>query len=121
MYYRYYHDPGHHNTRAHYGIRTSTHKLIYYWKKDAYEMFDLVEDPNEQRNLLDAPKSEVRSVIASKFEELKLQLQHLQQEYGDDGLYADSESWPKGSADGPFGDRISLGTVSITKAMLMAK
>jgi hypothetical protein len=95
--------------------------LIYYWKKDAYEMFDLVEDPNEQRNLLDAPKSEVRSVIASKFEELKLQLQHLQQEYGDDGLYADSESWPKGSADGPFGDRISLGTVSITKAMLMAK
>ena len=22
MYYRYYHDPGHHNTRAHYGVRT---------------------------------------------------------------------------------------------------
>ena len=30
MYYRYYHDPGDHNTRAHYGVRTLTHKLIYF-------------------------------------------------------------------------------------------
>jgi hypothetical protein len=27
-------DPGDHNTRAHYGVRTRTHKLIYFWKKD---------------------------------------------------------------------------------------
>ena len=33
IYYRYYHDPGHHNTRAHYGVRTATHKLISYWTK----------------------------------------------------------------------------------------
>ena len=52
VYYRYYHDPGHHNTRAHYGVRTETHKLIYYWRKDAYEMFDLTKDPLEQVNLL---------------------------------------------------------------------
>ena len=25
MYYRYYHDPGDHNTRAHYGVRTRPH------------------------------------------------------------------------------------------------
>ncbi|MEX2271022.1 MAG: sulfatase-like hydrolase/transferase [Vicinamibacterales bacterium] len=37
MYYRYYHDPGDHNTRAHYGIRTRTHKLIHFWKKDEWE------------------------------------------------------------------------------------
>ena len=43
MYYRYYHDPGDHNTRAHYGVRTRTHKLIYYWKKDQWELFDLRE------------------------------------------------------------------------------
>ena len=43
MYYRYYHDPGHHNTRAHYGVRTRTHKLIYFWKKDQWELYDLVE------------------------------------------------------------------------------
>ena len=45
MYYRYYHDPGDHNTRAHYGVRTTTHKLIYFWKKDQWELFDLVNDP----------------------------------------------------------------------------
>ncbi len=46
-YYRYYHDPGDHNTRAHYGVRTLTHKLIYFWKKDQWEMYDLVRDPDE--------------------------------------------------------------------------
>ena len=40
-YYRYYHDPGDHNTRAHYGVRTATHKLIYFWKKDQWELYDL--------------------------------------------------------------------------------
>ena len=45
MYYRYYHDPGDHNTRAHYGVRTATHKLIHFWKKDQWELFDLVRDP----------------------------------------------------------------------------
>jgi hypothetical protein len=51
VYYRYYHDPGHHNTVAHLGVRTATHKLIHYWKQDAYELFDLTADPTEQRNL----------------------------------------------------------------------
>ncbi len=51
MYYRYYHDPGDHNTRAHYGVRTQTHKLIYFWKKDQWELFDLANDPHELHNL----------------------------------------------------------------------
>ncbi len=51
MYYRYYHDPGDHNTRAHYGVRTLTHKLIHYWKKDQWELFDLAADPSELHNL----------------------------------------------------------------------
>jgi arylsulfatase A-like enzyme len=69
------------------------------------------------------PENEQTIARASthKFEELKLQLQHLQQEYGDDGLYADAESWPKGCADGPFGDRISLGTVSVAEAKSKAR
>jgi hypothetical protein len=45
VYYRYYHDPGHHNPRAHYGVRTATHKLIHYWKQGAWELFDLRSDP----------------------------------------------------------------------------
>ena len=51
IYYRYYHDPGHHQTAAHYGIRTNTHKLIYYWKQDQWELFDLTRDPDEMRKL----------------------------------------------------------------------
>ena len=54
-YYRYYHDPGDHNTRAHYGVRTTTHKLIYFWKKDQWEMYDLVKDPDELHNLYNDP------------------------------------------------------------------
>jgi arylsulfatase A-like enzyme len=55
MYYRYYHDPGDHNTRAHYGVRTKTHKLIYFWKKEQWELFDLVNDPQEMHNLYGQP------------------------------------------------------------------
>ena len=58
MYYRYYHDPGDHNTRAHYGVRTRTHKLIYFWKKDQWELFDLVNDPYELHNLYGEPGQE---------------------------------------------------------------
>jgi len=32
------------------GVRTQTHKLIHYWKQDAYEMFDIENDPAEQHN-----------------------------------------------------------------------
>lgn len=89
VYYRYYHDPGHHDTRAHYGIRTATHKLIHYWKKDAWELFDLVADPYEQHNLLfDAAEAASRPV-ANTFAALKAELSQLQREYQDDGLYAD--------------------------------
>jgi len=120
IYYRYYHDPGHHNTRAHYGIRTATHKLIHYWKKDAYEMFHLADDPAEQHNLLFDPKESERAEVQATFEELKSQLKQLQQQYGDEGQYADPESWPKGGADGPFNDRLVLGKKSVADAMVVS-
>ncbi len=119
VYYRYYHDPGHHNTQAHYGVRTKTHKLIYYWKKDAYEMFDLVNDPAEQNNLLyeDAVASKPENMV--KFEELKAELIHLQKQFKDDGQYADPSTWPKGSADGPFNHK-PLGSKSIVEAISLS-
>lgn len=100
VYYRYYHDPGHHNTRAHLGVRTHTHKLIYYWKKNVYEMYDLGADPLEQNNLLFDAESARRPEVATKFQELKDEISRLQALFQDDGKFADPESWPTKGVDG---------------------
>jgi len=85
MYYRYYHDPGDHNTRAHYGVRTRTHKLIYFWKKDQWELFDLVNDPHELHNLYGKPGQE--ALTAS----LKGELARLKRDVRDDDQLADRQ------------------------------
>lgn len=117
LYYRYYHDPGHHNTRAHYGVRTETHKLIYYWKKDAYELFDLRSDPNEQHNLLFSEAEAQKPEVAAVFTSLKEELERLQKQYKDEGQYADPDTWPAGSADGPFKDKKPVGIISVREAI----
>jgi len=89
MYYRYYHDPGDHNTRAHYGVRTRTHKLIYFWKKDQWELFDLTHDPFELHNLYGQPGQE--QVTAA----LKAELLRLKRELQDDDQLA-NEQLPNG-------------------------
>ena len=93
MYYRYYHDPGDHNTRAHYGVRTRTHKLIYFWKKDQWELFDLVNDPNELHNLYGQPGQDDVTGF------LKQELVRLKREVRDDDQLA-NEQLPNG-VDGP--------------------
>lgn len=120
FYYRYYHSPGHHNTAAHYGVRTATHKLIHYWQKDAYEMFDLTKDPAEQHNLLFSAAEAKQPEVAAKFAELKAEIARLQQEFKDDGRYADSATWPGGGVDGPFNGYQPTGTKSIAEAMAAA-
>jgi arylsulfatase A-like enzyme len=117
FYYRYYHDPGDHNTAAHLGVRTATHKLIYFWKKDAYEMFDLTKDPTEQHNLLFSPEEAQKPEIAAKFAELKAEIARQQKDLKDDGQYADPATWPTGGADGPFNDKPPLGTQTIAEAI----
>ena len=95
MYYRYYHDPGHHNTRAHYGVRTRTHKLIHYWKKDQWELFDLVNDPLELDNLYGQPGQEKLT------ESLKAELLRLKKAMKDDDQFAEQQ--PTDGVDGPVG------------------
>ncbi len=93
IYYRYYHDPGDHNTRAHYGVRTRTHKLIYFWKKDQWELFDLVNDPYELHNLHGEPSQEALTAT------LKGELARLKREVQDDDHLA-NDQLPNG-VDGP--------------------
>ena len=64
MYYRYWMHGSHHNTWAHYGVRTLTHKLIYYYadplaipgntgraEEPEWELFDLHRDPREMHSV----------------------------------------------------------------------
>lgn len=85
MYYRYYHDPGDHNTRQHYGVRTLTHKLIYFWTKDQWELYDLVHDPLELHNLYGQPGQD--AITAT----LKAELARLKRDVKDDDQFADRQ------------------------------
>jgi arylsulfatase A-like enzyme len=109
MYYRYYHDPGDHNTRAHYGVRTVSHKLIHYWKKDAWEMFDLKSDPAELRNIAGDEKE------AARLGELKTELARLRKELKDDDQFA--AQIPESGVDGNGGERKMLGVKTAAEAV----
>lgn len=89
-YYRYWMHMAHHDNPAHVGLRTKTHKLIYYYgcnydggyrTPPGWELYDLVNDPHETRNLYDDPKQ------ADRVTELKQCLRDLRQRVGDDGSH----------------------------------
>ncbi|MGX1695855.1 sulfatase/phosphatase domain-containing protein, partial [Microbacterium keratanolyticum] len=91
MYYRYFeNDDINHHALAHYGIRTETHKLIYFYNDGLglpgssphtyppeWEMYDLIADPEEMHNIYHDPS------YASIREELKAMLWQLQAELED--------------------------------------
>jgi len=97
MYYRYWMHRAHHDVPAHYGIRTKTHKLIFYYglpldangaKNESspagWELYDMVKDPQETRNVYNDPT--YQSVIQG----LKQELLKLKQQYNDtDEKYPD--------------------------------
>jgi arylsulfatase A-like enzyme len=91
MYYRYWeHDDVFHKAPAHYGYRTETHKLIYFYNDGLglpgtgpftyageWELYDLVADPDEVRNVAHDPA--YRAVR----DELELRMWHEQARLGD--------------------------------------
>ena len=78
MYYHYYEYPGAHNVKRHYGIRTERYKLIhFYYDIDAWELYDLKNDPHELNNLYNNP------TYAGIIRDLKAQLESLRKQYGD--------------------------------------
>jgi len=74
-------------------VRTLTHKLIYFWKKDQWELYDLVNDPFEMHNLYGQRGME------SLTNTLKAELARLKREMRDDDQLA-NEQLPNG-VDGP--------------------
>jgi arylsulfatase A-like enzyme len=79
MYYHYYEYPAVHAVKRHYGIRTKRYKLIhFYYDIDAWELFDLKEDPLELHNVYDDPR--YKDIVT----ELKSELAQLRKRYGVD-------------------------------------
>ncbi|GAA4256668.1 sulfatase [Dactylosporangium darangshiense] len=91
MYYRYWeHDDVFHKAPAHYGYRTATHKLIYFYNDGLglpgtgaftyppeWELYDLVADPAETRNVYHDP------AYAAVRDELTLAMWREQARLGD--------------------------------------
>ncbi len=78
LYYHYYEYPGEHAVKRHYGVRTDRYKLIHFYHDiDAWELYDLQDDPQEMNNLYDNPQYE--HIIV----DLKAELKRLQEQYDD--------------------------------------
>jgi len=105
-YYRYWMHMAHHDNPAHYGIRTKTHKLIFFYglpldaagaqpnaTKPHWELYDLAKDPHEQNNVYEDP------IYEPVVDDLKKRLLALKEQIGDkDDAYpelmkARSEVW----------------------------
>lgn len=89
-YYRYWMHMVHHDNPAHLGIRTKTHKLIYFYGCNydggyqtpaGWELYDLAQDPHETINIYHDPAN--TKLVA----DLKKQLAETRKRVGDDGSH----------------------------------
>ena len=78
IYYHYYEYPEPHRVAAHYGVRTERHKLVYYYETGEWELFDLLDDPQEMGSVYDEPDR--AELVAT----LKTELLRLREHYEDD-------------------------------------
>ncbi|QDT68851.1 Arylsulfatase [Planctomycetes bacterium MalM25] len=90
LYYRYWMHQAHHDVPAHYGVRTKDFKLVFFYglpldaegARDTptpahWELYDLVNDPSEDQNVIDDPQ------YAEVVYGLKKRLLELKEEVGD--------------------------------------
>lgn len=118
MYYHYYEYPGSHSVKRHYGVRTERYKLMhFYYDIDAWELFDLQEDPHELNNVYDNP------AYAGIVADLKIELERLMEKYGDSDELALAQveidlaaRSQRGSGGGGFGGAGGPGTPGGTNA-----
>ena len=78
LYYHYYEYPAEHSVCRHYGIRTGRYSLMHFYNDiDAWELYDLKNDPSQMHNIYGKPGTE--KLTAG----LKRQLLQLQVQYDD--------------------------------------
>lgn len=77
FYYHYYEYPGAHSVARHYGVRSERYKLIHYYRRDEWELFDLKKDPQELHNVYAQP------AYADIQQRMVQELKRLQKKYGE--------------------------------------
>ena len=75
LYYHFYEYPAEHAVKRHYGVRDNRYKLIHFYNDiDAWELYDLKNDPNELNNLYGKPGTErITKRMMKKLAELQEQ------------------------------------------------
>ena len=77
VYYQYFEYPGFHSVKRHYGLRSERYKLVHFYHDiDAWEFYDLAENPAETKNLIDDPR------YRDRIEEMRAELRALRKQYG---------------------------------------
>ena len=89
VYYHYY-DHGKHGIPRHEGVKTYRYKLINFYTDDAWELYDLQNDPNEINNIYNEASN--KELIAS----LKLELATLRNQYEVPGSEKHAEDFEGG-------------------------
>ncbi len=91
-YYQYYEFFGDrqaaHMVRRHYGVRTARFKLIHFYNIDEWELYDIVKDPHEMRNVYGD------EAYADVVSELNGEIKRLQQELAVPDDTGSVESYP---------------------------
>jgi arylsulfatase A-like enzyme len=78
LYYHFYEYPAEHAVKRHYGVSNDRYKLIHFYNDiDHWELYDLLNDPYEMRNLYNEP------VMKPIVEKMHKMLNKLQKEYDD--------------------------------------
>lgn len=77
LYYHYYEYSRDHTVLPHLAIRSDRYKLIYFYEVNEWEMYDLLKDPGEQKNLINAASHQ------ATISHLKIELRKLRDLYDD--------------------------------------
>ncbi|MDA1006695.1 MAG: sulfatase, partial [Verrucomicrobia bacterium] len=75
FYYHYYEFPGAHKVARHYGVTNGRFKLIHFYQKNEWELFDLEMDPNELKSIYnDGEHAAIQSSLAAELDRLRTEL-----------------------------------------------
>jgi arylsulfatase A-like enzyme len=83
FYYHYYEFGSPHWVAPHYGIRTERFKLISYYNRNEWELFDLEKDPDEMENLFIDNGRRVQPGYEAVVQDLVSQLKAIRERYKD--------------------------------------